>query len=155
MKVIFPGAFDPFTLGHEAIVSQALKLFDGVVIGIGVNTQKQAFMSLENRMRLIRDIYRGDPRVEVRSYEGLTGDLAAECGAGAIVRGVRSAVDCDYEREVAFINRTLFPDLTTVVLFTPASLASVSSTAVRELLKHGRDPRSMMPEGIEIENYLK
>ncbi len=152
---IFPGSFDPFTRGHEAVVEQALQLFDHVVIAIGDNVSKNSLLSLKNRLRLIRRLYENNPKVSCVAYSTLTGDLAREVGAQAIIRGVRNTIDFEYERTMAQTNRRLFPEITTLLLFTPPELADVSSSTVRELLQFGHDVSEMIPKGIEIENYIE
>ena len=151
---IFPGSFDPFTRGHEAVVKEALGLFDRVVVAIGDNCRKQALLALDDRKRLIDDLYADDDRVECVAYDTLTGELARLKGAAAIVRGVRNTVDFEYERTMEAANRRLFGELTTVVLFTPAEVADIASSTVRELLAFGRAVDEFMPRGIRIENYL-
>ncbi|MFI3317259.1 MAG: pantetheine-phosphate adenylyltransferase [Rikenellaceae bacterium] len=152
---IFPGSFDPFTRGHEAIVGQALLLFDRVVVAVGFNSSKSGFMSIEDRVALIEDLYRGQSRVEVTSYEGLTIDLARSKGAVAMIRGVRSTVDFEYERALAAVNSRLDGDIITVVLYSPAELADVSSNVVRELYSYGRSVAEFLPKGVKFENYIK
>lgn len=152
---IFPGSFDPFTRGHANIVEQALQLFDHVVIAIGDNVGKHSLLSLTNRLRLIRRLYENNPKVSCVAYSTLTGELAEEMGAGAIIRGVRNSIDFEYERTMAQTNKRLFPGITTVILLTPPELNDVSSSTVRELLQFGRDVKEFMPEGIDISNYLE
>ena len=152
--VIFPGSFDPFTRGHAAVVDEALRLFDKVVIGVGDNITKQGLLSVESRVALIREAYGSDPRVEVRTYRSLTGDFAEGCGARAIVRGVRSVGDFEYEQNMASVNRHLYPSLSTVILCTPAEVAHISSSVVRELLSFGCDVSEFMPQGVDINKYL-
>lgn len=152
---IFPGSFDPFTRGHANIVEQALQLFDHVVIAIGDNVGKRSLLSLTNRLRLIRRLYENNPKVSCVAYSTLTGELAEEMGAGAIIRGVRNSIDFEYERTMAQTNKRLFPNITTVILLTPPELNDVSSSTVRELLQFGRDVTDFMPEGIDISNYLE
>lgn len=151
---IFPGSFDPFTKGHEALVEEALTLFDRVIIAIGENVNKRSLLSLEARKKLIADLYADNDGVECISYSSLTGDAAREVGATAIIRGVRNTIDFEYERTMAQTNRRLYPDLTTVLLFTPAEYADVSSSTVRELLAFGRDVKWLLPEGINLEEYM-
>jgi len=151
---IFPGSFDPFTRGHEALVSQSLKLFDRIVVGIGANLSKRGLLSVGNRKRLIDDLYRGNPRVEAKIYEGLTGDFATAEGAVAIIRGVRNTTDFEYERTMEAANFRLYPHLTTVMLFTPLEVADIASSTVREVHAFGRSVREFMPEGIDLEQYL-
>ena len=114
---IFPGSFAPFTRGHEAVVAEALTLFDNVVIAMGDNIGKRSLLSVENRLQLIRKVYADNPRVECIAYSTLTGDAARSVGASAIIRGVRNTVDFEYERTMAQINRRIYPDITTVMLF--------------------------------------
>ena len=152
---IFPGSFDPFTRGHQALVEEALSLFDKVIIAIGENVNKRSLLSLEARKKLIEDLYADNERVECISYSCLTGDAAREVGATAIIRGVRNTIDFEYERTMAQTNKRLFPGITTVILLTPPELNDVSSSTVRELLQFGRDVKEFMPEGIDIHNYLE
>lgn len=152
--VVFPGSFDPFTRGHAAVVEEALRLFDRVVIGVGDNIAKRGLLSVENRVQLIKDVYADNPRVEVRAYCSLTGDFALECGAQAIVRGVRTGSDFEYEQNMAAVNRHLYPSLSTVILSTPAELSHISSSVVRELLSFGRDVKAFLPESVDINKYL-
>ena len=148
---IFPGTFDPFTRGHQAVVEEALGLFDRLIIAIGDNCNKHTLLTSGNRLRMIKDLYASEQRVECVT---LTGELAREYGAVAIVRGVRNTVDFEYERTMAQINRRIFPEITTVVLFTPPDLTDIASSTVRELLAFGRDVSDMVPEGIDINDYL-
>lgn len=154
-RAVFPGSFDPFTRGHEAVVSEALRIFDTVVIGIGDNISKRGLLPSERRAALIRDLYASQPRVEVKVYSSLTGDFARECGAGVIVRGVRTGYDIEYEQNMAAVNRRLYPDLTTVILCTPVELSHISSSVVRELLEFGHDVGDLMPEGVDINDYMQ
>ena len=151
---IFPGSFDPFTKGHEAIVEQALRLFDRVVIAIGENIGKRSLLSLEARKQLIADLYAGNERVECISYSTLTGDVAREVGASALVRGVGNSIDFEYERTLAQTNSRLFPEIETVLLLTPPTLSDVSSSTVRELLAFGRDVEWLLPEGVNLKEYM-
>lgn len=152
---IFPGSFDPFTRGHAALVEQALGLFDKVVIAIGENINKNSLLDAEQREKLIRDCYAGNERVGVIRYSTLTGEVAREVGATAIIRGVRNTIDFEYERTMAQTNRRIFPDLQSVMFFTPAEYSDISSSTVRELLKFGRSIEEMMPEGVVLENYIR
>lgn len=151
---IFPGSFDPFTRGHEALVTEALNIFDKVVIGIGNNIAKTGLLCVENRKRLIEELYAGNSRVETRIYTGLTGDFAEAERACAILRGVRNTTDFEYERTMEATNHRLYRGITTVMLFTPAPVADIASSTVREVLSFGRSVEEFMPEGILIENYL-
>ena len=147
---IFPGSFDPFTRGHQALVDDALRIFDKVVIGIGNNVSKAGLLRIEARKQLIEDLYADNPRVEVRIYTGLTGDFARDQHASAIIRGVRNTTDFEYERTMEATNHRLHPDIITVMLFTPAPVADIASSTVREVLAFGRTVDEFMPEGIDI-----
>lgn len=151
---IFPGSFDPFTRGHEAIVQEALRLFDRIIIGIGRNTAKKSLLTEENRKRLIDKVFEHEPKVECQIYEGLTGDFAEQVGAVAIIRGVRNTSDFEYERTMEATNQRIYPAITTLMLFTPASVADISSSTVREIHAFGRSVAEFLPAGIELDNYL-
>ena len=148
-KAIFPGSFDPFTLGHHSIVKRTLTFMNEVVIGIGINENKRCLMSVEKRLESIRKLYADEPRVKVLAYSGLTIDFAKEQGASVIIRGIRSVKDFEYEESIADINRKL-SGVETILLFTEPDLASVSSSVVRELLHYGKDVSAFLPEGMEI-----
>ena len=156
MKIaLFPGSFDPFTRGHEAIVRQALTLFDKVVVAIGENIGKNSLLSTEERIKFIEQLYANDERVEAIAYYTLTGEAARAVGASAIIRGVRNTIDFEYERTLAQTNKRLFPEIETILLLTPADLADVSSSVVRELLAFGHDVSEMLPEGIDLQSCKK
>ena len=151
---LFPGSFDPFTRGHQIIVSEGLKLFDHIIIGIGVNTLKQGLLSVENRKRLIDDLYRNNDRISTIVYSELTGELCRRCEIGFLLRGIRNAADCEYERNIMAINKMLYPEVTTVLLFAPAEYSAVSSSVIREIMKFGGDTSRLLPEGVDINNYI-
>lgn len=141
---LFVGSFDPFTIGHQAIVSRALPLFDRLVIGVGVNERKQTMFSPEERVDTLRQLYANEPRVSVVAYTDLTVDLARREGATFIVKGVRSMKDFEYEREQADINRRL-TGIDTLLFIADPELASISSSMVRELMHFGRDVTPFLP----------
>lgn len=154
-KALFPGSFDPFTLGHKIVVDQALELFDQIVIAVGVNGDKRGLLTPENRLKLIKDIYTDEPRIEVNIYDELTGQFCRELGIKTILRGLRNSVDFEYERSIAQVNQTLFPEIQTMLLFTPAKYVAISSSVIRELISFGGDPEQLMPQNINIYDYLK
>ena len=141
---IFPGAFDPFTRGHQMLVEEALRLVDRVVIAIGENVNKRSLLTLEARKKLIEDLYTSEPRVECITYSSLTGDAAREVGATAIIRGVRNTIDFEYERNIADINRML-TGIDTLLLISEPKYASISSSMVRELAHFGKDISKYLP----------
>ena len=148
-KAIFPGSFDPFTLGHHSIVKRALSFMDEVIVGIGINEGKQCLIPVEKRVDMIRRLYADEPRVKVEAYSGLTVDFAREQAAEFIIRGIRTVKDFEYEEGIADINRKL-TGIETIFLFTEPELASVSSSVVRELLHYGKDVSMFLPEGMEL-----
>lgn len=145
--ILFPGSFDPFTLGHANLVERALQLFDEVVIAIGVNEQKAGWIPVEVRVCALREYYKSVARVRVESYTGITADFAHSIGATAILRGVRTLKDFEYEQQMADVNRQL-TGIDTVLLIADPQLSAVSSTIVRELAHFGRDITSFLPEGL-------
>ena len=152
---IFPGSFDPFTRGHEAIVTEALRIFDKVIVAIGHNSAKRGLLTPEARKRLIEQIYNGDARVEVTTYSTLTGDEARRVGATTIIRSVRNATDFDYERTMDHANREIFPELRTIIIIAPAEVEHISSSLVRELRAFGHDTSTLLPQGITLEDFIE
>ena len=146
---IFPGSFDPFTRGHESIVRRALPLFDKFYIAIGVNADKRSFMTMEQRKAWIEAVFKGDPRVEVISYTGMTVDVAREVGAQFIVRGVRLIQDFENEKHLAEVNRDL-TGIETILLYTLPEYSHISSSIVRELARYGQDVSKYLPDGADL-----
>ena len=144
-KALFAGSFDPFTRGHQSIVDRTLAIADEVVIAIGVNSGKTPMFSLEQRTEMIRRVYAGNERVRVESYSGLTTDFAQSVGATFLVRGVRSIMDFEAEKNMADVNRKL-TGIETVLLITEPEFSSISSSIVRELMSHGRDVTEFLPD---------
>lgn len=147
-KVIFPGSFDPFTIGHANLVERALRLFDEVIIAVGYNEQKTGWLPVEERVRALRGYYSAMPQVRVESYTGLTVDFAQSQGARFILRGVRSVKDYEYELGIADINARL-ADVETVVLLADPTISGISSSVVRELHHFGRDITPWLPQGLD------
>lgn len=143
-KAIFPGSFDPFTVGHASIVARALPMFDHILIGVGVNGNKRPLYTPQQRVEAIRRLYVGEPRITVESYDDLTIDLARRAGAQFILRGLRSVHDFEYERDVAAMNRRM-GDVETVMLFCEERYAYISSSVVRELIAYGKDVSEFLP----------
>jgi pantetheine-phosphate adenylyltransferase len=142
---LFPGTFDPFTVGHLSLIERGLNLVDTIVIAIGINANKKTFYSLEQRMETISKIFEDNPRVSVRSYIGITVDFAREVGAQFILRGIRSVYDFEYEKNIADVNRQL-SGIETFVLFTEPKHTHISSSIVRELLSYGKDVSAFIPD---------
>lgn len=142
---LFPGSFNPFTRGHESLVTRALSMCDGVTIAIGINIGKKD-ADTESRVRAIRDLYAGDPRIDVVTYSELTGELAKRLGCAFILRGVRNTADFEYEMNMADTNRRLF-GIETVLLPALPELAWISSSTARELERFGHDISELLPSG--------
>lgn len=136
---IFPGSFDPMTTGHLALLERALPLFDRIIVAVGVNTGKQGFLPVDERLERIRRAVAQIPQVEVLTYSCLTTDLCRQTGAQFILRGVRDAADFAYEQKIADINRLVAPDIETVLLLADPATAVISSSMVRELAAFGKD----------------
>ncbi|WP_343667766.1 pantetheine-phosphate adenylyltransferase [Chitinophaga sp.] len=145
---LFPGTFDPITLGHTDIIDRALDLFDGIVIGIGTNSSKTPMFSLEQRMQWIRDIYGHTPKVKVLTYAGLTAKFCEEIGARFILRGIRGVVDFEYEKAIADVNRMMDNKLETVFLSCTPKYSTIASSLVRDVLKYGGDATPLLPEQV-------
>jgi pantetheine-phosphate adenylyltransferase len=149
-KALFPGTFDPFTIGHFSLVERGLDLFDEIIIAIGSNDAKKTYFPLEQRIEMIRDLYKDNPKVSVSQYNSLTVDFAKQTGANFILRGVRSVNDFEYERTIADMNREI-AGIDTYILFTQPELTHISSTVVRELLRFGYDIERFIPKGLKID----
>ena len=143
-RAIFPGSFDPFTIGHHDIVLRGLQLFNEIIIGIGHNISKRDAFPLEERLAAIQSAFKSEPRVKVMAYDGLTVDFAAEQQAQFILRGVRSVQDFEYERNIAEANKQL-SGIETVLLYTRPEYAHISSTLLRDLRAHGKDISPYLP----------
>ena len=146
---LFPGSFDPFTRGHESIVRRALPLFDKFVIAIGVNADKRAFMTMEQRLAWIEQVFKDEPRVQVVTYTGMTVDVAREVGARFIVRGVRLIQDFENEKHLAEVNRDL-TGIETILLYTLPEDSHISSSIVRELARYGQDVSTYLPKDADM-----
>ena len=147
---LFPGSFDPFTAGHLNILKRALTMFDEVVVAVGVNIDKRGFFSNEQKLDIIRQAVSGLEGVSVIEYDSLTIDICRQRGISHIVRGVRNMIDFETERSIADANRRLAPEIETVIIPTAQEFAHISSTAVRDLLKHGGDTSLFVPENVVL-----
>lgn len=135
-RALFPGSFDPFTRGHESVIAKALPLFDEIIIGVGFNSTKQPFFTLESRLAQIRSIYAHEPTVSVQTYSSLTVDFCKEVGASHLLRGLRDTRDFEYEKAIAQMNQQL-AGIETVFFMTDGNVAAISATIVREIAKNG------------------
>ena len=147
---LFPGSFDPFTAGHLNILKRALTMFDEVVVAVGINQDKPGFYSMEKRVDIIRQATRGITGVSVIQYDSLTIDACRERDIHHIVRGVRNMIDFETERSIADANRRLAPEIETIIIPTAQEFAHISSSAVRDILRHGGDYSTFIPEGVVL-----
>ncbi len=147
---LFPGSFDPFTAGHLNILQRALTMFDEIVVAVGVNQDKRGFFDMDARMDIIRQATRGLEGVSVIKYDGLTIDVCKELGIKHMVRGVRNMIDFETERSIADANRRLASDVDTIIIPTVQDFAHISSSAVRDILRHHGDTSLFLPEGVVL-----
>ena len=143
---VFPGSFSPFTIGHKSIVDRALPLFDKVIIAIGINSEKNQYFSIEERMQWIKDVYPKNPKIEVQFYEELTVDFCKKKNANFILRGVRDSHDFKFERNIAQMNKDLDGNIETIVLISPSEISHISSTIIRDIIKNGGDVSKFIPK---------
>jgi pantetheine-phosphate adenylyltransferase len=148
-KAIFPGSFDPITLGHEDIIKRGVSLFDEIVIAIGVNSEKKYMFSLEDRKRFIEETFKDEPKVSVITYEGLTIELCHRIKANFILRGLRNPADFEFEKAIAHTNRHL-SKIETVFLLTAASTSYISSSIVRDVLRNGGEYQKLVPKAVRV-----
>jgi pantetheine-phosphate adenylyltransferase len=151
---VFPGTFDPFTIGHEAIVRRALNLFDKVVVAVGRNQSKNNLFTVEQRIEMVSEVFANAQKVEVTSYEGLTVDYCRSIGAKFLLRGLRTAADFEYERAIGQVNKAMEPEIETVFLLTAPEHTPINSTIVRDILINKGDASKFLPENINIKKYL-
>jgi pantetheine-phosphate adenylyltransferase len=148
---VFPGSFDPFTLGHLDVLTSALKLFDKIIVAVGYNVQKAGYFSVEERVRIIKESVKGMENILVDSYSGLTIDYCKKTGAGFIVRGLRTTTDFELERVIAQANYKMNPQITTVFIPSGPEFAFITSTVVRDVLVNGGCINSFMAKGVKVE----
>jgi len=146
---VFPGSFDPITLGHYDIIKRGISLFDKVIVAIGVNAEKKYMFTLEERLYFIRESFKDEPKVEVITYEGLTIDLCKKVGAKFILRGLRNPADFEFEKAIAHTNRQL-SKIETVFLLTAAKTSYISSSIVRDVLRNGGDYTILVPDAVRV-----
>ena len=148
-KAIFPGSFDPLTLGHVDIIKRGVTLFDEVIIAIGENSSKDYMFSLEERTKFIESTFRDNPKVSVMSYSGLTIEFCKEIGVDFILRGLRNPADFEFEKAIAHTNRHL-STLETVFLLTSAQTSFISSSIVREIIRYKGDYEKLVPSSVRV-----
>lgn len=147
---VFPGSFDPFTVGHESIVRRALPLFDEIIIAVGYNSTKSGFFSLEKREAWIKQVFEGESNVSVKKYKGLTVDFCKSQNSNYILRGLRTSADFEFERGIGQMNKKLYPEIETIFYLTKPENTAISSSIVRDIFKHGGDVSQFLPKEINL-----
>ena len=151
---VFPGSFDPFTVGHESIVLRAIHLFDKIVIGIGSNTSKAPLFTAEQRLEMISELFAGNPKIEAMYYDDLTTEFCKRVGARYMLRGLRTSSDFEYEKAIAQVNQVMLPEVESLFMLTLPEHAAINSSVVREIIRYGGDVSKFVPEGICFRKYL-
>ena len=147
---VFPGSFDPFTIGHEYIVKTGLKIFDKIVIAIGYNSDKSGFFPLDVRLEYVKNTFADEPRISVSTYKSLTVDFCKSVNADFILRGLRTSADFEYEKSIAQVNKLLNNEIESIFILTQPELSSITSTLVRDIIRHGGDATKFLPKGLLI-----
>jgi pantetheine-phosphate adenylyltransferase len=147
-RAVFPGSFDPITVGHESVIRRSLGLFDEVIVAIGVNANKRCMFDIEERQQFIKAVFADEPRIKVAQFEGLTVDFCKEVDADYILRGLRTSADFEFERSIGQINNMLKNRLETVFLLTDKEHTPINSSIIRDILKHGGDVSEFVPSAI-------
>ncbi|MDQ7916941.1 pantetheine-phosphate adenylyltransferase [Mesonia sp. MT50] len=150
-KAVFPGSFDPITLGHYDIIERSLQLFDEVILAIGVNADKKYMFSLEERMRFITEAFKDEPKIVVKTYEGLTVDFCIKENAPFILRGLRNPADFEFEKAIAHTNRKL-EQIETVFLLTSSGKSYISSSIVRDVIRNHGDYTMLVPDSVRVKS---
>lgn len=150
---IFPGSFDPFTIGHESILRRATHLFDRIVVMIGYNANKAPFFPLEKRLKWINQVFKDDSHISVEPFDGLTVDFCRKVGARYILRGLRTSADFEFERAIAQVNKQMYPEIETVFLLTIPEHTPVNSSIVRDIIIHGGDASRFLPKSLDIREF--
>ncbi len=149
-RALFPGSFDPITLGHYDIIKRGITVFDEIVVAIGINADKKYMFSLEERQKFIEEAFKDEPKVTVVTYEGLTVDFCQKIGVEFILRGLRNPADFEFEKAIAHTNRSL-SEIETVFLLTAAGTSYISSSIVRDVIRNNGDYTKLVPESVRID----
>ena len=147
---VFPGSFSPFSIGHKSIIDRALPLFDKIIIAIGINSEKDKYFSIEERIQWIKDVYANNSKISVKFYEGLTVDFCGRENASFIVRGLRDSHDFKFEKNIAQINQELNNKIETIFIVTSPEISHISSTIIRDIIKNGGDVSGFIPKEINL-----
>jgi|SRR6056297_1813825 len=149
-RAVFPGSFDPLTIGHESIIRRALPIFDEIIIAVGHNVSKQGYFSLEKRKNWIQTVFSDEPKIKIDDFSGLTIDYCKKVEAGYLLRGLRTSADFEYERAIAQVNKAMYEGIETIFLLTMPEHTPVNSTIVRDIIRNGGDAAKFLPKGMNI-----
>jgi len=149
-NAIFPGSFSPFTVGHQSVVNRALPLFEKIIISIGINSEKNQYFSIEERLQWIKDVYGNNPKIEIKFYEGLTVNFCKKENANYILRGLRDSHDFKFEKGIAQMNKDLNKEVETIFIITPPEISHISSSIIRDIIKNGGDVSKFIPKEIDL-----
>jgi len=147
---VFPGSFDPVTKGHQSIVLRALPLFDEIIVAVGVNSSKEYFFTLEQRLDWLGKVFAKEPKIRIEQYQGLTIDFCKAQKAQFILRGLRTSADFEFERGIAQMNRVMYPEVDTVFILSTPELSSINSTIVRDILRNAGDVTQFVPKEVDL-----
>ncbi len=146
---VFPGSFDPITRGHENVIIRSIPLFERIIIGIGDNAEKRSMFPIEQRLSWIRETFKDYPTVTAEVYRGLTVDFCRKVDSAFIIRGLRTAADFEFERSIGQVNRKLLPGIETIFILSLPEYTALNSSIVRDIIRHGGDPSSFIPESLQ------
>ena len=147
---LFPGSFDPITIGHESIIKRALPLFDEIIVAVGINSTKSSFFPIEKREAWIKKVFADESKIKVMNYTGLTVDLCKKTGANYILRGLRTSADFEFERTIAQMNKAMVNEIETIFILTTPELSAINSTIIRDIIKNGGDASRFVPKGVDL-----
>ena len=147
---VFPGSFDPITVGHESIIKRGCSLFDKIIVAIGENVEKKSYFEIDQRLDWIEKVFANEPKVSVARYSGLTVDFCKEVNATFILRGLRTSADFEFERSIGQVNKKLYPDIETIFLLTTPEHTSINSSIVRDILRNGGDASQFVPKEVKL-----
>ena len=151
---VFPGSFDPFTVGHENIVLRALDLFDHIIVAIGIHSNKQPLLKIDSRLEMVKQVFHSNDMVSADSYEGLTVDYCKKINATHMLRGIRTSADFEYERAISQINKQMLPSVESIFLLTTPEHTPINSTIIRDIIRNGGDATLFLPKGVDIKKYF-
>ena len=147
---VFPGSFDPITIGHESIIRRGCSLFDKIIVAIGENAEKKSYFDIDKRLAFIEQTFADEPKVNVAKYSGLTVDYCRKVNAKYLLRGLRTSADFEFERSIGQVNKKLFPEIETIFLLTAPEHTSLNSSIVRDILRNGGDASQFVPESVKL-----